>query len=407
MLRSSPLLEYGPTALLVTAWVGATTAFFAATSGLLQNDSKRVIAYSTCSQLGYIFMALGLSQHHAALYHLVCHAAFKALLFLSAGSVIHAMADQQDVRRLGGLVSFLPFTYVSMLVGSLSLMALPALTGFYSKDPVLELALGSYTVSGQWVFWLGSISAGLTAFYSFRLLLYVFFSTPAAPRASYEHTHDAPALLGVPMFVLALLSIFFGYAASDLFHGMGTDYLGSVLFQHPDRLTTVEAHFGVHTLLKLLPSIITLAGASLATYLYTLAPGFLVYLTEGSLGRSIYVFLNRQWEMNSFITGLMITPFLSLGHIISKTLDRGVVEAIFAYGPSTLLPRVGTQVSTYDTSVVTAYALYIMLGLLTLVLLVFTPILLGTTYTATSDFSLLLVYVSALGMLPVATRVLR
>lgn len=149
LLRSSPLIEYGPTALIIITFVGALTAFFAASTGLLQNDIKRVIAYSTCSQIGYLFMACGLSQYNTAIFHLVNHAFFKALLFLAAGAVLHATYDQQDQRYLGGLIGFLPFTYVSILIGSLSLMAIPFMTGFYSKDLILEQAYGSYDFSGH------------------------------------------------------------------------------------------------------------------------------------------------------------------------------------------------------------------------------------------------------------------
>ena len=170
LVRSSPILEYSSTALLVITLVGASTAFFAATCGLVQNDLKRIIAFSTISQLGYMVMAVGLSQYNVALMHVVNHAFFKALLFLGAGAVIHSFSDQQDVRRLGGLINFLPFTYTAMLVGTLSLLATPWLTGFYSKDLIIELAFAQYSFEGTFAFILGSLTAGLTAFYSFRLI---------------------------------------------------------------------------------------------------------------------------------------------------------------------------------------------------------------------------------------------
>ena len=166
LLRSSPILEYGSTPLILITWVGALTAFFAATTGLLQNDLKRVIAYSTCSQLGYMVFACGLSNYSIGIFHLVNHAFFKALLFLSAGAVIHALNDEQDMRKMGGLVNLLPFTYTMILIGSLSLMALPFLTGFYSKDLILEVAFGQYLFTGNVAYWLGTISAVFTAFYS-------------------------------------------------------------------------------------------------------------------------------------------------------------------------------------------------------------------------------------------------
>ncbi|KAH7917288.1 NADH dehydrogenase subunit 5, partial [Leucogyrophana mollusca] len=185
LVRSSPILEYSSTALLVITLVGATTAFFAATCGLVQNDLKRIIAFSTISQLGYMVMAVGLSQYNVALMHVVNHAFFKALLFLGAGAVIHSFADEQDVRKMGGLINFLPFTYTAMLVGSLSLLATPWLTGFYSKDLIIELAYGQYSFTGMYAYILGSLTAGLTAFYSFRLISLVFLTVPNGIRKVY------------------------------------------------------------------------------------------------------------------------------------------------------------------------------------------------------------------------------
>jgi NADH-ubiquinone oxidoreductase chain 5 len=399
MLRSSPMLEYGSTALVVTAWLGAATAFYAATCGLLVSDAKRVIAFSTCSQLGYMMMAVGISQYHVGLYHLVTHACFKSLLFLAAGSVIHAMADQQDLRRVGGLGPLLPFTYVAMLVGSLSLMALPGMTGFYSKDHILELAAGAYTFSGHLVYWVGTISAGLTAFYSIRLLMLVFFSNPNGPRQSYAHTHEAPFLLGAPLVFLAVLSIVFGYVAKDLWLGMGTDYLASALPQHPANVVLVEAEFAVPVIIKMLPLIITLFGATMAVLMYASNMRFALSLTETSLGKIMYGFINGQWRWNAAITGLVIQPFMSLGYIVSKVLDRGVVEKVGPQGLSTLLTQSGTRVASFDTSVVTTYALYIVIGFVSLVLLLLAPHVLPGI-AGLSDVGLVLLFMIGLGLLP-------
>ncbi len=172
--RCSPVFEYAPSALLVVTVVGAMTSFFAATTGVVQNDLKRVIAYSTCSQLGYMVFACGLSQYAVGVFHLMNHAFFKALLFLSAGSVIHALADEQDMRKMGGVVKLLPFTYAMMFIGSLALIGFPFLTGFYSKDVILEVAYAKYTVGGNFAYWLGVLSALFTSYYSFRLLFLTF-----------------------------------------------------------------------------------------------------------------------------------------------------------------------------------------------------------------------------------------
>jgi NADH-ubiquinone oxidoreductase chain 5 len=305
LIRVSPILEYSSTALLVITIIGSTTAFIAATSGLLANDLKRIIAFSTISQLGYMMMAIGLSQYNVALMHTVNHAFFKALLFLGAGAVIHSFADQQDVRKMGGLIKFLPFTYSVMLTGSLSLLATPYLTGFYSKDLILELAYGQYNFSGIYAYILGSITAGITAFYSFRLISLVFLTTPNGNKQSYINScsplatkatplPSTPCLLSLkfasspkergvlaegkaeahsstsgisesrlakgwrageleklnlivifPLLLLALFSIFFGFVFSDLFVGMGSDFFQNSIFMHPKNISLIEAEFSL------------------------------------------------------------------------------------------------------------------------------------------------------------------
>lgn len=397
MLRSAPLLEYGPTTLIVTAWVGALTALFAATSGLLQSDLKRVIAYSTCSQIGYLFASVGLSNYNLALFHLVNHAWFKSMLFLAAGAVIHGMADQQDLRRLGGLLAFMPFTYTALLIGSLSLMAMPFLTGFYSKDAILELAAGTYTTSGALVYWIGTGAAALTAFYSFRLLSLAFFSHPSAPKGDYLHAHEAPGLIVVPLVFLAVLSIGFGYVASDLFRGAGTDFLSTVFHVHPGHLSLVEAEFALPQVIKLLPGLVTILSAALAFVLYQVTPQVLVALKDTLGGKALYRFFAGQWHWNSLITGLFIVPVMSLGHVVSKVIDRGIIEAVGPYGLSQLLPMTGQRIAEYDTSLVTTYALYVMLGLLFLVLLLFAPFF---AFMDHMDLKVMLLFILGVSMLP-------
>ncbi|XP_065850278.1 NADH-ubiquinone oxidoreductase chain 5 [Euphorbia lathyris] len=211
--RCSPLFEYSPTALIVITFAGAMTSFLAATTGILQNDLKRVIAYSTCSQLGYMIFACGISNYSVSVFHLMNHAFFKALLFLSAGSVIHAMSDEQDMRKMGGLASSFPFTYAMMLMGSLSLIGFPFLTGFYSKDVILELAYTKYTISGNFAFWLGSVSVLFTSYYSFRSLFLTFLVPTNSFGRDIVRCHDAPIPMAIPLILLALGSLFVGYLA--------------------------------------------------------------------------------------------------------------------------------------------------------------------------------------------------
>ena len=398
LLRSSPLLEYSSTALLVITLVGATTAFFAATCGLVQNDLKRIIAFSTISQLGYMVMAVGLSQYNVALMHVVNHAFFKALLFLGAGAVIHSFADQQDVRKMGGLINFLPFTYAAMLVGSLSLLATPWLTGFYSKDLIIELAYAQYSFSGTYAYILGSITAGLTAFYSFRLISLVFLTSPNGPKTSYLNSHEANLAVVIPLFILALFSIFFGYFASDIFVGVGSDFFGNSLFIHPNNVNLIEAEFSLPLLIKLLPAILSLLGALIAVYLYHFQPKFIIDLTETSAGREIYTFLNGKYLFDVVYNNYIIGAGLKLGYIISKVLDRGVIELVGPYGLSNVLSQTGTNISKLDTGVITTYSLYITLALLSLVFLVFAPILLDTSIFnwLGSEIRLFIIYLAAL-----------
>jgi NADH-ubiquinone oxidoreductase chain 5 len=222
--RCSPLLQFAPNVSTLITIVGGMTAFLAATTGLLQNDLKRVIAYSTCSQLGYMVFAAGLSSYSVSMFHLSNHAFFKALLFLGAGSVIHALSDEQDMRKMGGLVKILPFTYSTMLIGSLALMGFPFLTGFYSKDVILELSYGSFTLEGRFVHTLGSLAAFFTAYYSTRLLALTFLRPTNSSRVIFEHVHESPFRMAFPLFILSFCSIFIGYLSRDMFIGMGTDF---------------------------------------------------------------------------------------------------------------------------------------------------------------------------------------
>jgi NADH-ubiquinone oxidoreductase chain 5 len=399
LLRSSPLLEFSGTALLVITLVGSTTAFFAATCGLVANDLKRIIAFSTISQLGYMVMAIGLSQYNVALMHVVNHAFFKALLFLGAGAVIHSFADQQDVRRMGGLIKFLPFTYSVMLVGSLSLLATPFLTGFYSKDLIIELAYGQYSFSGTYAFILGSITAGLTAFYSFRLISLVFLTVPNGSKTVYLNSHEANLAVIVPLFILALFSIFFGFVFSDLFVGVGSDFFGNSLFIHPNNISLIEAEFSLPLLIKLLPAILSLLGASLAILLYHKSPEFIINLTENAFIRKVYTFLNGKYLFDVLYNQYIISAGLKLGYTISKVLDRGVIELVGPYGLANTLNNTGINIAKLDTGVVTTYSLYITLGLLSLLFLVFAPILIDTSLNGTtvlSEIRLIIIYISAL-----------
>jgi NADH-ubiquinone oxidoreductase chain 5 len=243
IIRSSPLFEYANFTLLCLVFIGGVTAFFSSTVGLVQYDMKKVIAYSTCSQLGYMIFACGLSAYNVSLFHLMNHAVFKALLFLSAGSIIHSLANEQDMRKMGGLAKLLPFAYSYILIGSLALTGFPFLTGYYSKDLILEIAYARYTIQGSFVHWLGSITAFFTAFYSFRLIYLSFFREIQSAKPVANQIHESPALITVPLSILAVGSIFLGYCTKDIFVGVGAPYLDHVILILPDRNGMYLAEF--------------------------------------------------------------------------------------------------------------------------------------------------------------------
>jgi NADH-ubiquinone oxidoreductase chain 5 len=394
LLRCSPILEFSPTVLLLITIIGSTTAFFAATCGLLQNDLKRIIAFSTISQLGYMMMAIGLSQYNVALMHTVNHAFFKALLFLGAGAVIHSFADQQDVRRMGGLIKFLPFTFSVMLVGSFSLLATPYLTGFYSKDLILELAYSQYSFTGMYAFILGSITAGITAFYSFRLISLVFLTTPNGQKQAYLNSHESKFAVILPLLILSLFSIFFGYVFSDLFVGVGSDFFGNSLFIHPNNISIIEAEFSINPFIKLLPAILSFTGALSAIIIYHYSPEFIINLTETKLGQNLYSFLNGKYYFDVIYNHFIVSAGLQTGYKISKEIDRGTIELLGPYGLANIFTKTGINIAKLDTGIITSYALYMTIGLLSLLFLIFAPVLIDTSMF--SELRLIIIYFASL-----------
>jgi NADH-ubiquinone oxidoreductase chain 5 len=222
VIKCSILFETIPVLLTIITLIGATTAFFSATIGLVQNDIKKVIAYSTCSQLGYMFFVCGLSGYNIALFHVINHAFFKALLFLSAGAIIHSVSSEQDMRKYGGLLKLLPLTYTMLFIGSLALMGFPFTTGYYSKDFIIEFTFARYTLSSSFSCWLGLITAFLTAFYSFRLLYLTFFDTINMYKQSVIKVHETIKSMSFVLLVLCIGSIFLGYFFKEKVIGFGT-----------------------------------------------------------------------------------------------------------------------------------------------------------------------------------------
>ena len=337
MIRFSPLLEFSSTILFVLIIFGSLTAFFAAATGVFQNDLKRVIAYSTCSQLGYMIFSCGMSCYDVSLFHLSNHAFFKALLFLSAGSVIHAVSNEQDMRRMGSLLRFMPVTYSVMLIGSLALVGFPFLTGFYSKDFILELAQVSNYSNLQisyisFACWLGSISVFFTSFYSFRLIFLTFINNTNLNRISFFTIHESSIIMLFPLIVLGVGSIFIGYLTRDLFVGFGTNFWASSIFILPKYSNFIEAE-ELPVIIKWLPFMLSLFGilsASFINLFYQFAPSQL------KLKRILFFvsfLINKKWYWDILYNRIIVTPVLNFGYFVSfKTLDRGFIELIGPYG---------------------------------------------------------------------------
>ena len=369
--RCSPLFEYSPVALMVVTCFGAMTAFFAATTALVQNDLKRVIAYSTCSQLGYMVFACGTSNYSVGVFHLANHAFFKALLFLSAGSVIHALGDEQDMRKMGGLAKLIPFTYAMMFIGSISLMGFPFLTGFYSKDAILELAFGKFTVTSHFAYWLGTISASLTAFYSMRLLYLTFINKTNAYRYSIQHIHDLPKIMGYPLFILVFGSIFIGYLTKDMVIGVGTSFWGNALFVLPENLVIFDAEF-LPVYIKLIPVIFSFSGAIASYFIYIVFDAKFIYnIKMSKLGVLFYNFLNRKWYFDKVYNEFINQSVLKVGYSKTyKLIDRGIIENLGPFGLSKLLYDNALKLNFLQTGLIYHSAFVMLVSLILLLVFV-------------------------------------
>jgi len=330
--RCSYLFEFSPFTLNIIILVGSATAFFAATTGLFQNDMKRVIAYSTCSQLGYMIFACGLSSYDVGMFHLSNHAFFKALLFLGAGSVIHALSDEQDMRKMGGIRRILPFSYSVMLIGSFALMGFPFLAGFYSKDVILEISYATYTICGHFSYILGTLAAFATAFYSIRLLYLVFLSEPNGNKNVIFNAHEGSWRMTFPLFLLCMLSIFIGFLSKDLFIGFGTDFWGGALFISPFKYTIADIEF-IDIKYKLLPFIVTICGATFSYVLYRffLSNYFLLKITNTF--KIFYNFFNKKWYFDRIYNELITQKVLNSSYnFFYKIIDRGLIEKFGPFG---------------------------------------------------------------------------
>jgi NADH-ubiquinone oxidoreductase chain 5 len=376
LMRASPLIEYSSTVLIICLWLGAITTVFSSLIGLFQQDIKKVIAYSTMSQLGMMIIAVGLSSYNVALFHLVNHAFYKGLLFLGAGAVIHAVSDNQDFRRYGGLRAFLPLTYSVMLIASLSLVAFPFMTGFYSKDLILESAYGQFYFSSIVVYFIATIGAMFTTLYSVKVLYLTFLTNPNGPISNYRNSitkhpaHEGDIFMSLPLIILAIFSIFFGYISKDIFIGLGSGFFAdNSIFIHPIREILLNTEFAVPTLFKLLPLLFTILLSAIAIILSEFLPRTIISFKLSRMGYSIFSFFSQRFFIellyNKYITGLI----LKLGSQTTKILDKGSVELLGPFGLEKGLLSLSKSISRLDTGVITSYALYILVGLIFYILI--------------------------------------
>lgn len=369
--RCSPIFENSVLSLKLITIIGASTAFFASTVGLVQNDFKKIIAYSTCSQLGYMFFSCGLSNYPLAIFHLSNHAYFKALLFLCSGAVIHAMNDEQDIRKMGGLKKILPFTYIMFVIGSLSLTGFPFLSGFYSKDFILETAFASFNETGHFAYWLGTIGAFFTSFYSIRLLYFAFLSDPNGYKNIIKNCHDVPFGMGFPLGILAFGSVFLGYLTKDMFIGLGTNFWNNSIYIDPINNQIIDAEF-LPTTIKILPVIFSILGVIIAYLLYYIKFRFFYFLKVSNFGICLYNFLNKKWYFDKIYNEFFNQYIFNISYKYTyKNIDKGLLELCGPYGLVNFLSFLSTKFIKIQTGYIYHYSLLIFLSSIILISFLF------------------------------------
>jgi len=361
--RLSPVFELAPTALEVVVLVGAVTAFFAATVGLVQNDIKRVIAYSTCSQLGYMFVACGVGAYSIGIFHLFTHAFFKALLFLGAGSVIHGMHHEQDMRKMGGLAKKLPITWLMMLIGTLALtgVGIPHLggfAGFHSKDAIVEAAYAAHT-PGNFAFWVLVVAAFMTSFYSWRLMYLTFHGETRADHHTYDHAHESPWVMLIPLILLATGAVLAGIVFQSAFFGGGYDaFWRGALFEAPGK----DIRHHMHELpgwVPWAPTLAMLSGLALATLYYVWAPGLPAATARAF--RPVYLFLLNKWYFDELYNLIFVRPAFAIGRLLWKGVDGAVIDGTIDGTAKSVLWGTGRMVRL-QTGYVYHYAFAMLIG---------------------------------------------
>jgi len=357
VVRCSPLFEYSQTALNVVAIIGMTTAIFAASVALVQNDIKKIVAYSTCSQLGYMFFAAGVGAYHVAIFHLFTHAFFKALLFLGSGSVIHALKDEQDIRNMGGVRKKLPYTYVLMLIGTLALTGFPFLSGFYSKDAIIEFAYLRNSTLGNYAVSIGIFTAFLTSIYSWRLFFKTFHGPYNNKNVPISETHESPVIMLIPLFLLSIGALFTGFIFKETFIGHHSNdfWKTSVFF-----LNEIK-HDHIPLWLLLTTPILVVIAIPISFYYFIINTKILEELKITNL--PLYNFLSNKWYIDELYESIFVKPIKKIGSFFWKTGDQGIIDKFGPDGISKIVKMISNKAGQFQTGYIYDYAFVMLIGL--------------------------------------------
>jgi NADH-quinone oxidoreductase subunit L len=362
--RLSPLFELAPTAQAFVTFIGATTAIFAATVGLVQNDIKRIVAYSTCSQLGYMFVAMGVGAYSVGMFHLFTHAFFKALLFLGSGSVIMAMHHEQDIRMMGGLRHKLPLTYAAMVIGTLALTGFPLTAGYYSKDAIIEAAFVGHNSFATYAFALTLLAAALTSFSSWRLLFKTFHGQPH-DRHHYEAAHESPLVVLVPLGFLALGSLVAGFPFKEMFAGHHVDEFFRESLKFADGNHVIEDMHALSWWVGLLPTVMMVLGLAVAWRFYIQRPELPAALARQH--EPLYKFLLNKWYFDELYDLVFVRPAMRLGRLLWKGGDGWLIDGFGPDGVSARVLDVTRNVVRLQTGYLYHYALAMLVGVAALI----------------------------------------
>nr|YP_004927809.1 NADH dehydrogenase subunit 5 [Yarrowia alimentaria]CCC29092.1 NADH dehydrogenase subunit 5 [Yarrowia alimentaria] len=364
LLRSANILEYTPTVLLMILWMGALTTLSAGLMAMCSNDLKRIMALSTMSQLGMMTIAMGLSAYNLALFHLLGHAFFKALLFMSAGSIIHSILNEsQDIRTYGGLLSYLPYTYICITMASLSLMAMPGLTGYYTKDIIIESTYGSYSVSNYVVYWMAYLSAVLTCVYSMKILYLTFYGNPNNSTITYYNAHESNMYMTLPMFILAIFAMFAGWLTKDMYLGVGTDFMGSNVL--PNNFSYFDTEFSMTQFYKTLP----LISAVLVSMLMVVLNEFyaVMFNLNNKYMNTIYSMFNQKLVSDQVLNYFIIFKGLVTSGNIAHHVDKGSLYVLGPMGINRLLNKASYNVMNTSSNTRSSLSMNSMLITVTMV----------------------------------------